>query len=221
MKAERLFAVLLWVYPRSFRQEYGDAMLATFRELRAAPGDPKHGRWQFIVADVFRAAAMLWWDECRQSWALRWLATCEIGLLSTALVANLMASFVSYLYHPYLEGFRLSAPAYGALLGLVLGGATAISQWWLLPRHDARTWALASAVGLLVAVLLCGTVVNRTVMGMNPIAEQPMYAVLRSWTGALDQPDAFRLTVEFAAMAISAVMCGSVTRRGIERRHAC
>jgi hypothetical protein len=221
MNAERLFALLLWAYPRSFRQEYGDAMLATFRELRTAPGHPKRGRWPFIVGDVFRAAATLWWDECRRSFVLRWLTTCAIGLLSTALVANLMASFVSYLYHPYLEGFRLSALAYGALLGLILGGTTAISQWWLLPRHDARTWALASAVGLLVAVLLCGTVINRTVMGMNPIAEEPMHEALRIWLSALDQPDAFEVALEFGMMTVSAAVFGSATRWQMERRHAC
>jgi len=37
MNAERLFGLLLCAYPKSFRQEYADDLLATFRELRAAP----------------------------------------------------------------------------------------------------------------------------------------------------------------------------------------
>jgi len=221
MKAERLFAVLLWVYPKSFRREYGDAMLATFRELRAAPCERQRRSWRFIVADTFSAAATLWWEECRQSVAVLWLTTCAVGLLSTTLVANLVAWVFSYLYHPYLEGFTLSASAYGAFLGVVLGGTIAMSQWWLLPRQDTRAWALASAVGLLVAALVCGTVVNRTVMGMNPIAEQATHDALTVWIGPLDQPDSLELSIEFAAMALSAAVFGVATRRRMERRHAC
>ena len=218
---ERLFGVLLWLYPKSFRQEYGDAMLATFRELRVAPGEHRRRSWRFIGLDTLRAATILWWDECRRSFALRWLMTCAIGLLSTALVANLVACVFSYLYHPYFEGFTISASTYGALLGLVLGGTIAISQWFLLPRQDTRSWALASAVGLPIAVLLCGTVVNRTVMGMNPIADAPMHDALRGWIGALERPDSLEVAIEFAAMAFSAAVFSVATRRQMERRHAC
>jgi hypothetical protein len=218
---ERLFAVLLWLYPKSFRHEYGEPMLATFRELRAAPGEHRRGSWRFVVFDTVRAATLLWWDECRRSFALRWLTTCALGLLSTALVANLIASVFSYMYHPYFEGFTISASAYGALLGLVLGGTIVISQWFLLPRQGTRAWALASAVGLPIAVLLCGTVVNRTVMGMNPIADAPMHDALMGWIGGLERHDSLEVAIEFAAMALSAAVFSVATRRQMERRDAC
>jgi hypothetical protein len=221
MRGERLFAALLRVYPKSFRQEYGDAMLATFRELRAAPGERPRGSWRFIIDDTVRAAARLWWDECRQSFAVRWLTTAAVGLLSTAFVADLVAAVVSYLYHPYLEGFTFSASAYGGFLGVVLGGTIAMSQWWLLPRQNTRSWALASGLALPIAALLCGTVVNRTIIGMNPMAAESLRDALRVWIGALDQQDSLELAIEFAAMALSAAAFAVATRRQMERRHAC
>jgi len=219
MNAERLYAVLLRLYPKSFRQEYAGDLLAAFRELRAA-NDRRRRSWRFILADTFHAAALLWWDECRWSLSVRWLMTCVVGLVSTAVVANLVAWVFSYLYHPYLEGFTVSAPAYGALLGVVLGGTTAASQWWLLPRQDGRTWALASAVGLLIALLVCGTVVDRTVMGMNPLAEQAMRDVLGVWIGPANQLDSIELSIALGAMALSAGVFGAATERRMQRPHA-
>jgi hypothetical protein len=220
MREERLFAALLHLCPKSFRQEYGDAMLTTFRDLRAAPGEPPRGLRRFIVADMVQAAATLWWDECQHSFAVRWLTTCAVGLLSVTVVANLVARVFSYLYHPYLEGFTLSASAFGAFLGVVLGGTIAMSQWRLLPRQNTRSWALASGLALPIAALLCGTVVNRAVIGMNPIADQSMHDALTVWIGAFDQPDSLKVAIEFGAMALSAAVFAVTTRRRMERRHA-
>jgi hypothetical protein len=221
MNAERIFAALLRLYPKSFQEEYGDAMLAGFRELRAARCESRARFWRFIVDDTIRAAATLWWDECRQSFALRWLMTCVVGLSSTAFVANVVVWVLSYLYHPYLEGLSVSASAYGAFFGVVLGGTIAMSQSFLLPRQDPRSWALASAVALPISALLCGTAIDRAVMGMNPVAERALHDALSGWIGLLEQRDPTEVLIEFAAMALSAAVFAAATRRQMERRHAC
>ena len=142
-------------------------------------------------------------------------------MIVTICVANAVEWTLSYFYHPYFEGLTL--PPWGYVcLGLVLGVTIGIGQRMLLPsevRHT-RSWALASAIALPIATLLCGTVVERTLMGMNPLAAHP-YRDTADLMRVLHQPKNWtQLAVQFAAMVASGLIAGAITARRAERRHA-
>ena len=226
MTPERLYAALLRLYSKPFRDEYGAAMLDAFRDLRAASRRSPLALWRFVVADLVSSAAREQLDECRtgsRRFALRWLATCALGLIVTVLVANAVAWTFSYFYHPYFEGLTVPAWGYGACLGLVLGGTIAIGQWLLLPAQvrRARAWALASGIALPIAALLCGAVVERTLTGLKPVAANPYVDALSVLMRGLPQPKNWtELAVQFIAMAVSGLAIGEITARHAEKRHA-
>jgi hypothetical protein len=228
MTPERLYAALLTLYPKPFRDEYSAAMLDTFRDLRASGRRSPLALWRFVLADVVRSAARAQLDEYHtgaRCFALRWLATCALGLIVTVLVANTVAWTFSYFYHPYFEGLTVPPWSYGACLGLVLGGTIGIGQWILLPTRlcRARAWALASAIALPIAALWCGAVVERTLTGMNPVATNPSADALRVLISGLHQPKNWsELAAQCAAMAVSGLAIGAITAGPhAEKRHAC
>src|SRR5204862_5307376 len=131
--------------------------------------------WRFVLADIVCSAAREQLDECRtgsRRFALRWLATCALGLIVTVLAANAVAWTFSYFYHPYFEGLTVPPWGYGACLGLVLGGTIGIAQWMLIPTRvpRIRAWALSSGIALPIAAILCSAVIGRTLTGVNPVA---------------------------------------------------
>ena len=227
MTSERLYAALLTLYPKPFRDEYGAAMLDTFRDLRASGRHSPPGLWRFVVADIVRSAAREQLDECRSGsrrFALGWLATCALGLTATVFTANAVAWTFSYFYHPYFEGLTVPPWGYGVYLGLVLAGTIGFGQWMLLPReaHRARAWAVASAIALPIAALLCGAAVERTLTGMNPVAANPYADALSVLMGGLHRPTNWtELAIQFAAMAVSGLAIGAITASlHAEKRHA-
>src|SRR5262245_3859496 len=125
MTAERFYAALLTLYPPDFREEYGDEMLAAFRDLRRAGGRSPIRFWLLVRADVFTSAARQHLD------GLRWLATALFGLTVTVVTAHSATFVFKYFYHPYFEGTSIPALPYGAALGLVLGISVAAAQWML------------------------------------------------------------------------------------------
>jgi hypothetical protein len=225
MTPERLYATLLMLYPKPFRDEYGAAMLDAFRDLRASSRRSPLALWRFVVVDVVRSAVRQQLDECRtgtRRFVLRWLASCAFGLVVTLLVANAVAWTFSYFYHPYFEGLTVPPWGYGACLGLVLGGTIAISQWILLPTgiRGAGAWAMASAIALPIAALLGGAVIERTLAGMNPVAANPYAEALSVVMRGLHQPQNWtELAVQFAAMAASALAIGAITARTHAEKH--
>jgi hypothetical protein len=227
MTPERVYAALLTLYPKPFRNEYGPAMIDAFRDLRQSSRRSPFGFWRFVVADIVRSAAREQFDECRtgsRRFAFRWLATCALGLTVTVLVTNTVAWTFSYFYHPYFEGLTVPPWGYGACLALILGGTILIGQRLLLPRqpHRARAWVLASAVALPIAALLCGSVVERTLTGMNPVAADPSADALQVLLRGLHQPKNWtELAVQLAVMAASGLAVGIITARpSAEKRHA-
>jgi hypothetical protein len=227
MTPERLYAALLRLYPKPFRDEYGASMLDAFLELRASHRRPPLVLWRFVVGDIARSAVHEQLVACgtgSRRFALRWLATCVIGLIVTIVVANAVAWTVSYFYHPYLEGLTIPPWGYGICLGLLLGGTIGFGQWMLLPTHVARVraWALASGIALPIATLTCAAVFERTLVGVNPVAANPSFDALGLLMPGLQQPkDWTAFASQFVAMALSGLLVAAITVRSHrERRDA-
>jgi hypothetical protein len=227
MTAERVYAALLWLYPRSFRDEYGAEMHAAFRQYRRSTQKTSFAFWSFAIADVARSAAIAQIDEWRRGprqIALRLAASSAAGLAATAIAAHGTTWLYGYFYHPYLEGTTLPVAPYGIVLGLVLGGTVGVVQWLLLPARVRRAsaWALASAVAVPIAVLFCSAAVDRALSGLNPVAaEPPQLTIDLVGVGVSRASTWMDLAVQFAAMAASALAVRAVMRKPLlERRHA-
>jgi hypothetical protein len=227
MTSDRLYAALLGLYPKSFRDEYGEEMRIAFSRLRDSSARSHVAFWSFVLADVARSAAIAQLDECRhgsRQIALRLAASSVAGLLTTTAAARGTSWLYGYVYHPYLEGVAIPMLPYGLALGLVLGGTVGITQWLLLPARVRRasTWALASAVALPIAVLFCSAAFERALAGLNPVAaEVPPPAVGFLFLDARGMTTWMGLGIEFTAMAASALIVRALMRRPLmERRHA-
>jgi hypothetical protein len=218
MTAGRVYAALLLLYPRPFRDEYGNEMLAAFDAMRRARKAGSLRFWTFVVADTVGAAARERLD------GLRWLATALFGLLVTVATAQTVTFTYRYFYHPYFEGTSIPALPYGAALGLVLGLAVAAAQWLLFPHAErgARRWALASAVAVPIAVLFCSTAIERAMDGLKPVAAHAHPLALDILVVGLGRPKTWPdLAVQFSAMAVSALVVRAFTLNlQQERQHA-
>ncbi|MGH9145673.1 MAG: hypothetical protein ACRD1Q_03125 [Vicinamibacterales bacterium] len=162
MTAERLFSALLRLYPREFREEFGDALLEAFRELHQRTGHRPVRFWLALLSDLAHSIGREWFDNWRSAkgqFALRWVLACASGAVVTGAVGSALSWTFAYLYHPYLEGLTFPAWGYGALLGLGLGTAQVVALRARL--RLSLSWVLASAacaaLGLEVAVLLART----------------------------------------------------------------
>jgi hypothetical protein len=146
MKPARAYAALLALYPRAFRETYGDEMLDTFREWHRTSRLPAISFWRVAIADLGQSVCRAQLDACRSGprrFVLRWLAVCALGIIGTGFIASLVTWSFAYLYHPYLEGLQLAPWSYGAFLGVGLGIAQSAAL-----RHGPRTalsWIAASA----------------------------------------------------------------------------
>jgi hypothetical protein len=200
---ERIYAAFLHLYPKPFREEYGDDMLAAFNELRRARGSRPLRFWTFIAADVFTSAARQRLD------GTRWLATALFGLAATVATARMATFIFKYFYHPYFEGTSIPALPYGLVLGLVLGISVAAAQWILFPAAERRAgrWALASAVALPITVLFCSTAIEQALDGLNPVIQIHHPIALDVLVVGLVRPGNWsELATQFAAMAASALL---------------
>jgi hypothetical protein len=218
MTADRLYAALLYLYPRPFRHEYGDEMLAAFRDMRHSRRSTPLRFWRFVVADTLCAAAR------ERLEAMRWLATSVFGLLVTTATANAVTWTYRYFYHPYFEDTAIPALPYAMALGLVLGAAVGVAQCMLFPAPERRAsrWALVSGVTLPIAILLCGTAVTHAIHGLNPVVAQAHPLALDVFVLGLVQPNNWTdVAVQFSAMAASALVVRAFMLRPLlERRHA-
>jgi len=202
MTADRAYRLLLHLYPRRFREEYGEEMVVAFSEMRRRHGSGAASFWTFVLIDTISAAGRERLD------AMRWLATAACGLLVTTIAADSAAWAYGYFYHPYFEGVAIRVLPYGLALGLVLGASIAIAQRLLFPSAERRAhqWMLASAIVLPIAVLFCSAAIDRAVTGVLPIANVHP-GVLDLFVLGLARPQGwFDLATQFAAMAASAVV---------------
>ena len=63
----RFYRVLLGLYPKSFRAEYGEEMAAVFRRtMRDTPPAGRPGLWMSAIAETTKNAAAVHWDLTRQ-----------------------------------------------------------------------------------------------------------------------------------------------------------
>jgi len=214
---ERVYTALLRLYPSEFRDEYGDEMLAAFRELRRTRPESPLRFWLFVASDVFTSAARLHLE------GMRWLATALFGLAATVATAHGVTFFFRYFYHPYFEGTAIPPLPYGAALGLVLGVSVAAAQWLLFPAAERRAgrWALASAVALPVAVLFCGTAIEQALDGLNPVVvvHHP-FALDVLVVGFARSGHWNEIATQFVAMAMSALIIRVLMLTREDRRHA-
>ena len=227
MTTERVYAALLRLYPKSFRDEYGVEMLAALRQLRGSTTRTPFAFWSFVVADVARSAAVARLDDWRRGprqIPLRLFASSAAGLTATVVAAHGTSWLYGYFYHPYLEGIVIPVLPYGIALGLVLGGTVGLAQWLLLPARVRRAsaWALASAVASPIAVLFCSAAIDRALSGLNPVAADPHALAFDLFAVDLGRATTWvDLAVQFAAMSASALLIRALMRKPLmERRHA-
>jgi hypothetical protein len=210
MNAERLYRLLLRLYPNAFRQRYGNAMSETFVDLYRHAKSTGLRFWFFVVSDAVRAAAVQHLDVGRSDdrrVAARWLLACIVGTVLCNIAGSALLWAFGYLYHPYLEGATFVPSVYGALLGATLGG----TQSFMFARVSERaTWILVSALSASVgwelamwSVPLTGAIGYGVVIGGTVASAQ--WLALR---GRLKRPSAAAL---ISACAVStAAIAGSV-----------
>src|SRR5262245_45031096 len=107
MTPDRVYTALLCLYPKSFREEYGEEMRAAFSRFRHSTTKSPPAFWWFVAADVAQSAAIAQLDEWRsgsRQIALRLAASSAAGLALTAAAAHGTTWLYGYFYHPYLEG---------------------------------------------------------------------------------------------------------------------
>jgi hypothetical protein len=162
MTAERVYSALLRLYPREFREEFGDALLEAFRHLYQSTGHRPVRFWLALLTDLARSIFREWLDTSRSTsgqFALRWILASASGALVTGAVGSALSWTFTYFYHPYLEGLTFPAWGYGALLGVGLGSAQLMAL--RAPLRLSGSWIFASAacagLGLEVAVVLAKT----------------------------------------------------------------
>lgn len=277
-----MYAALLALYPRAFRDMYGEAVLDTFREWRRSSGLPAVSFWLVALADLAQSVGREQIDACRcglRRFVLGWLAVCAFGIIGTGLIASLVTWGFAYLYHPYLEGLQLAPWSYGAFLGAGLGIAQSVAlrhrlpvglswiavttasavfgfhlaamaaaaigpvgcgiamgavvgacQWMMAgtsQRVYRRGWAVVgTALSLPVAVVLCDTVIQRALGGMNPLAANLHATATPAGDGSaiavlirvLQQPRGWTdVAFELLMMSLSGLTIGGITARRLSQ----
>ena len=129
----KVYSALLWFYPASFRNEYGEDMRDVFARRRAAAGRlAAVGLWLETIADVIGNAALVHWDLFRQdlSYSARMLRRAPGFAITAMLIVALgigattaafsVTDFVLLRPLPFPEAHRLvrlyeKTPAYSHL----------------------------------------------------------------------------------------------------------
>jgi hypothetical protein len=163
MSPEQFYRALVVLYPKAFRDTYGEEVIDAFSQLRLASRRRPLAFWRFAIADLARSVCQEQLDACRSGgrrFVLHWLAVCALGVIVTGLVANLVTWCFGYLYHPYLEGLRFAPWSYGAFLGVGLGVAQAVALRDRL--RVGAAWvavsAASTALGLHLAAIVAGPI---------------------------------------------------------------
>lgn len=147
--------------------------------------------------------------RARPSWVIASAASTALGFHLAALVAS-----------------ALGPVGCGMAIGAIVGGC----QWTLARTRVRRpAWpVLATAASLPIAILLCGSLIQRALAGMNPVAIDAQARTLSAQYGTaisvlvrgLQQPHGWAdVAFEFAAMAVSGLTIGAITARQLAGGH--
>ena len=182
MNVRRIYRLLLLMYPKPFRQQYGEAMTDTFIDVHQHRQRTRLRFWSFVIADTLRAAAVqhldVWTSEDSRI-AVRWLLACVVGTVLCNVAGGALLWAFRYLYHPFLEGMTFSPSVYGALLGATLGGTqslmfTRVSEraiWVVVSALSAAVgWDFATGAAATTGLLGYGVVIGATVASAQWLA---------------------------------------------------
>ena len=153
-RSQRIYSALVWLYPASFRSEYGECLEGAFEDLRReASGPAVMARfWVRTLWDLVRSVVTEHIKHIHRptpkrdrKFRTQWITT----MVAAGAVGPLVGSWVVYLMRP-IE-FALSVQIVstwvftGAFLGMMIGMAEAI----LLRSHGISPpqWVAASIVG--------------------------------------------------------------------------
>ena len=162
MTAERVYRMLLRVYPRSFRSEYGGEMMLLFRDEYRCRNSVALGFWITIVCDVARSATSMWLEELSAR-AKDYTQIVEVIMKLAGILAVLLGVFgVVNAFAEAVPGMRgtLGAAYIVALVlgiiaaALLLTAGAALLRSPVSGRHTAIIASLASPVTVVIARLL-------------------------------------------------------------------
>jgi hypothetical protein len=91
MTADQFYRACLVVFPREFRQQYGDAMVEAFREFHSAIPRRGLGFWLFVGADTCRSACIEQisaWTSRPRRLALQWIGGCALGAAASGALGS-------------------------------------------------------------------------------------------------------------------------------------
>jgi hypothetical protein len=217
MISDWLCAIVLRLYPASFRKQYGREIADTIRELRRVSSASPVRFWLFIGVDACRAAINQRFDAWKAHAALNWIGACTLGAVAWKTIGTGLAWLFAYLYHPYLEGTALNPWMYGATLGAGLG----MAQCLVVHRLPRALWIFMSsacaAVGVEAAVLsgsLIGPLGFGTVVGLTVAGGQ--WVVLRERF----QRASWRAAAAGSVLSLAAISLGVAANRAPLALHA-
>jgi len=163
MTREKIYASLIRLYPRPFRREYGEQMLDTFRELSVDMRRSPLRFWSLVFRDTARSVAReradAWTHEMRRL-GMNWILACSLGTLASGIAIALFVFAVERVFPTYRDATglghnvsrNLPPGVYGAVIGLVIGGAQALAL-----RQRLRlgvVWSLATSLAVGIGMLL-------------------------------------------------------------------
>jgi hypothetical protein len=165
-------------------------------------------------------------------WSYGALLGAGLGLAQTAVLRSRVRAGLVWVITSAAStaiGFHLAALVAGAIgpvgCGMTIGAIVGGCQWMLARTRMRRpAWpVMATAASLPIAILLCDSLIQRALAGMNPVA---IDARARTIAGAqygaaisvlvrgLQQPHGWAdVAFEFAAMAVSGLTIGAITAR--------
>ena len=161
MRQERAYRLLLQLYPRRFRREYGERMVEDFRELCSEMGDRPVALWGRLLVDAGRSVVREHVDEWTcgaPGRAARWIAACVMGTVLAGMAIGTIVMTLGSVLFPGDPGLIRNLPSgnYGLVIGLIVGGTQAV----VLRRHvrSALVWTvgtgLAAQIGFEVAFMV-------------------------------------------------------------------
>jgi hypothetical protein len=149
MRPERAYRLLLHLYPRRFRREYGEQMVEDFHELHSEMGNRPVALWGRLLVDACRSVVREHVDEWTcgaPGRAARWVAACVMGTVLAGMAIGTIVMTLGSVLFPGDPGLIRNLPSgnYGLVIGLIVGGTQAI----VLRRHVRSTLVWTVGTGL-------------------------------------------------------------------------
>jgi hypothetical protein len=170
MTPERAYRLVLHLYPRRFRREYGERMVDDFRELRADMRDRPVVLWARLLVDACRSAVVEHVDQWTcgaPGRAARWVAACVMGTILAGMAIGAIVTTLGSVLFPGDPGLIRNLPFgnYGLVIGLIVGGTQAVA----LRRHvrSAVVWTVGTGLAAQVAfevAFMVGNALNARVV---------------------------------------------------------